>query len=316
MKEVDVEYPQSPDLVANQVDGIAGGIMDLMEDANPNASGTVIPAPAEDPADDGETPSTDGEEPSEPEGDDPEKYTIKWQGQEREVTQAELLDLAQKGFDYTQKTQALAQQRDQLAPYEGLAKLMQSDPVKAGQIAAILSGQAPQQQQAAPKQFDDPIEQLKWETKQDILAEVRREQAQALVPLHRQAALNQVRQQVQADPDYREIHQQIVEMVQSQPPAIQKTMFQQLDQDPQAYVEAFQFFKNKKTQQPPAVPKPVKKETRAPILDSGGVAAPEGVASKEKAQRLSKQKAAALRTGDNDALANWLQDSGALEHLY
>ena len=316
--QTDVEYPQPDGQEDGTMDGIADGIMDMLDNPDPNSAGVVEVKPAETSADDGKTTSTGGETTAESEGEEPEKYIIKWQGQDKEVTQEELLDLAQKGFDYTQKTQVLATERDQLAPYRGLANLIKSDPVKAAQIAAILSGQAPQVQQPEKKTFDDPIEQLKWETKQEALADLRKEMAASLAPLHRQQALNQVKAQVQADPDYKEVHAKIIEMVQAQPPALQKTMYLQLDQDPAAYLDAFQHFKTQKAQKPGTkeTPKPVRKETHAPILESGGVEAPAGIESKAKAERISKMKAKALRSGDPQAIADWLGASGALDHLY
>jgi hypothetical protein len=313
--ETDIEYPQSSDQVDGQVDGIAGGIMDLLDDPNPNASGIVKAKPAEPevvPEKGAVVPEEGADEP-----DEPDKYTIRWQGQDKEVTQAELLDLAQKGFDYTQKTQALAQERDNLAPMQGLATLLKSDPIKAAQIAAILSGQAPQAQ-PTKQTFDDPIEQLKHEMKNEALTELRREMQQNLAPMQRQQVLNQVKMQVQSDPDFQEIHAQIIEMVKAQPPSIQKTLYLQLDQDPSAYLETFQHLKDKRSQKPETKepPKPVKKESRAPILEAGGVEAPQGIESKAKTERISKLKVKALREGNPTAIADWLKASGAIDHLY
>ncbi len=306
MKETDVDFAQPDGQVEGKVDGIAGGIMDLIDNPDPDSSGVVEVQK--------ETVSTPPVTEVETTEEKQDVFKIKWQGQEKELSEEEIIDLAQKGFDYTQKTQALALERDQLAPYQGLANRIKADPALAQKIAVLLSGQ-PQEE---AKKFDDPIEQLKWETKQETMAEIRKELQQTLTPLHRQQALTQVRMQVQTDPDYREVHEKIIQMVQSQPPALQKNLYMQLDQDPNAYLQAFQFFKQQKSQvvTPLEQPKPIKKETRAPILESGGVAPLEGVEAKDKVQRLSKQKARALRTGDNDALASWLQESGALEHLY
>lgn len=306
--ETDFPYVQPPEIVDGQVDGIAGGIMDLLENQNPDHSGEAISREAKEE----EKAPKEPEPEKEPEpAEEPQKYTIKWQGQEKEVSQEELINFAQQGFDYTQKTQALSQERDQLAPLQGLATLLKSDPVKAAQIAAIISGQTPQQ----PKKFDDPIEQLKYETKQEALAEIRQEMAQSFAPLQRQQALNEVRMQVQSDPDYKEVHAQIIEMVKSQPPAIQRTMYQQLDQDPQAYMETFQQFKSKLTAPAKPAPAVVKRETKAPILATGGVASSDSIVSKEKTQKLSKQKAAALRSGDPIAIGDWLLESGAIDHI-
>lgn len=317
--EVDVNYPQPTGQEDGTVGSIANGIMDMLDNTAPNDSGVVEPKPAETSA----STEEDGKDevPSSESTVEPDKYIIKWQGQDKEVSRDELINLAQQGFDYTQKTQALADERNQLAPIQGLATIIQNDPVKAAQIAAIISGQAPQtQQEAAPTKptFDDPIEQLKWETKQEALAEIRKEMSAQIAPMQRMQVLNQVKQQIQADPDYPVVHQAIIDMVKAQPPAIQKTMYLQLDQDPVAYMDAFQFHKKnlatKKTNTTP--PTPVKKETRAPILESGGVSPPDGIEAKAKQERISKQKAKALRSGDPTEIANWLKSSGAIDHLY
>jgi len=312
-KETDFEYLQPPEVVAGQMDELAGGIMDMLDNPDPNHSAEVVPKkPETEPETAPETGTTEPETGTEETEEEPQKYTIKWQGQEKEVTQDELLNLAQQGFDYTKKTQSLAEERDQLAPFIGLAKKIQNDPLLASTIAAHLTGQAPPK----AKTFDDPIEQLKYETKQEALAEIRQEMQQNLVPLQRQQALNQVRMQVQADPDYREVHEQIINMVKEQPPAIQRTLYAQLDQDPTAYLEAFQHFKSKKATPTKPIPVAVKRETKAPILSSGGVQSPDSAVSQAKAQKLSKQKASALRSGDPIAIAEWMQASGALDHLY
>uniref|UniRef100_A0A6M3XW20 Uncharacterized protein n=2 Tax=viral metagenome TaxID=1070528 RepID=A0A6M3XW20_9ZZZZ len=339
--ETDFEFVQPQEIVDGQLDGIAGGIMDLMEDPDPNSSGAAVSKPATEVETEKE--ETEEETPEKPAGEEPDTYTIKWQGQDKEVTQEELMNLAQQGFDYTQKTQALAQERDQLAGVQGLATLLRSDPVKAAQIAAIISGQTPQKEPEKP-QFDDPIEQLKWETKQEVLADFRKEMQQNIGPLHRQSALSQIKAQIQTDPDYQEVHGAIMGQVMALPGAdelavafrearrmgqlspdlsnvrnsLAKNVYLQLDQDPATYMEMFQHFKTKKATalEPVTTAKVVKKETKAPFLDTGGVASVEGVVGKERTQRLTKQKASALRSGDPLAIADWLQDSGAINHLY
>ena len=315
--EVDVNYPQSSDHVDAQVDGIAGGIMDLLDDPDPNSSGIADVKPVE--TEPEVTPPVE----TPPVADTP-KHVIKWQGQDKEVSQDELITLAQQGYDYTQKTQALATERDNLAPIQGLATILRNDPLKAAQIAAIISGQAPIQTPVDTKPtFDDPIEQLKWEVKQEAKAEFQKEMQQQIVPMQRMQVLNQVKAQIQIDPDYKEVHQAIVDSIKAQPPAIQKTMYMQLDQDPAAYMDAFQFHKQalatKKTATTATTaspPTPIKKETHAPILESGGVSPPDGIESKAKQERISKQKAKALRSGDPTEIASWLKSSGAIDHLY
>jgi hypothetical protein len=314
-RQTDVNYPPAKEIVEGKIDGIAGGIMDLLENHDPNFSAVAQSKEAE-PAK--EEPEEKEEPPVESASEEPEddKYTIKWQGQEKEVTQKELIELAQKGFDYTQKTQALAEEKEQLAPYQGLANQIRSNPALAQQIASIIAGN--QVQKPEEKKFDDPVEQLKYETKQEALAEIRREMAQNLIPIHRQQALNQVRMQVQADPDYKAVHQKIIEMVQTLPPANQKVVYTQLDQDPQAYLNAFQFYKNQLATAPEdkPMPKVVKKETKAPFVDTGGISEQTEVVSAERTKKLRKQKAEALRKGDPISVANWLMESGAIDHLY
>ena len=72
------------------------------------------------------------EENADLEGDDPEEpepvetqealEEIQWNGETKHLTKSELKELAQKGFDYTQKTQQLAEQRQH---FEAQAKALQ-----------------------------------------------------------------------------------------------------------------------------------------------------------------------------------------------
>lgn len=71
-------------------------------------------APAEAPAEAAaeETPAEEApaEEPA-----PPRKLKLKYKGEEREVDEEEAVSLAQQGYDYTQKSQALAKEREELA---------------------------------------------------------------------------------------------------------------------------------------------------------------------------------------------------------
>lgn len=55
-------------------------------------------------------------------------FTLKVAGQERQVSQDELLALAQKGDDYTRKTQELAAERQRLASLDALYTALEADP--------------------------------------------------------------------------------------------------------------------------------------------------------------------------------------------
>lgn len=316
-KETEIEIPRSVDPMEGDLDDIAGGIMDLLEDDDPNSSGKVDPKPEELRETEGEVKEPAPEEPAKPD-DDTQIHKIKWQGREIEVSEKDLMELAQKGFDYTQKTQQLATERDELAPYMGLVNRIRTDPTLAQHIATYLTGNAPEPRgQEEPS--DDPVVQLKNEIRAEIMGDIRKELSANVTPIARAQVLDRVRMQVQADPDYNEIQQQILDMVSSQPPALQKTIFMQLDQDPEAYLQAFAHFKKLKTENPPKEqppkPKAVKRETRAPILETGGPAPAENLDNKARAEKLSKMKAKALRSGDNMALADWLIASGSIDHL-
>lgn len=312
--ETDFEYPQSEDVVDSKINDLAGGIMDMLDNTSPETGGTVESKHESEQPDQTAEPVTEQPDKEEPEKEEPtqDRYTIKWQGQEKEVTQDELFELAQKGYDYTKKTQDLAQERDNLAPYIGLANTIKARPDIANKVAELIAGKTPEQVQS----FDDPIEQLKYEIEQKAASIADQKIANALQPLQRVQVLNAVRAEVQRDPDYGKIHQSIIDMVKSQPPMVQKTLYAQLDQDPQAYLEAFQHFKKNMSPEVKELPKVVKKETHAPILESGGVETPSTIESKAKIERVTKLKAKAFRTGDPSELASWLRASGAIDHLY
>lgn len=314
-KETEIELPRSDDPMEGDLDNIADGIMGLLEDDDPNSSGKVDPKP-EEPREAEKAKGPDTKEPAEVE-DDAQIYTIKWQGKEVEVSGKDLMELAQKGFDYTQKTQQLAAERDEIAPYMGLVNRIRTDPTLAQHIATYLTGNV-SELKGKEEPSDDPVAQLKSEIRAEIMGELRKELSANVAPIARTQVLDRVRMQVQADPDYNEIQQQILDMVSSQPPALQKTLFMQLDQDPEAYLQTFAHFKKLKAESPPKEqppkPKAVKRETRAPILETGGPA-PSELDNKARAEKLSKMKAKALRSGDNLALADWLIASGSIDHL-
>jgi hypothetical protein len=318
VRETDIDFPQSTDLVDYQLDGIAGGIVDLLSDDNPDSSGVVEPNHETEVIEEvkEEVAEEETEEATEETEAVEDKYTIKWEGQEKEVTQKELFEFAQKGFDYTQKTQALARERDELAPYVGLAKAIKSDPALAAEIAAKLSGQPVTPPEKTT--FDDPLEEFEHKVYQKVMRDVETKLSQNITPLARQQAIDRFKVQVQSLPDYNEIHPLIVKMVQDAPPALQKDLYTRLDQDPDSYMQTYNHFKKLRgdTSVTKSAPKPVKKETKAPIVEAGGLAPATDISRKERQESLTKKKAKALRSGDNMAIADWLVDSGALEHLY
>jgi hypothetical protein len=308
-RETDFEYPQDEGIVASQVDGIAGGIMDMIDNTSPLDGGNVE-SKGEVEEEQTEAQAEEQTEETTP-ADEPEKYTIKWQGEEKEVTQDELIELAQKGFDYTKKTQDLSVERDNLAPYVGLANQIKARPELAQKIAELLTGT----QQVQQPQIDDPVEQLKYEMRKEAEQIADQKIKTAIDPLSQLQRINAVKAEVQRDPDYKKVQEEMVNLIKSQPPVLQEQLAKRLNEDIPTYLETFQFLK-KKLATEPVKPTPVKKETKAPLLEAGGVESPEMANNKAKTERLSKMKAKALRSGDPSEIASWLTDSGALDHLY
>lgn len=296
------------DQAEEAVNSITDSIVDMVDNTDPQNSAVMN---TEEPETEPEAPEAEPEK--EPESQS--KKTIKWQGKEVEIEPDKEVELLQKGYDYTQKTQELSRLKSELAPIEGLAKQIQSDP----KLAQYIAGYFQQKVVEEPKkpQFDDPIEELKWNIKQETIEEVRKSLVQPLqeqnqMMSHKQR-LDATRSQVQADPMYQKVQEKIVAYVQSLPPKLQHTTYLQLDQDPDAYQEAYSHFRKQlETNAPPV--NTVKKEERAPILESAGKA-PEVTGDTKKTERVAKAKAKALSSGDPSALADWLLQSGAIDHL-
>jgi len=249
------------------------------------------------------------------------KERIKWQGQEVEMPLDEIKNLAQMGFDYTKKTQDLAERQARIAPYEGFVNLFQRDPILAQEVASLIQKKRQPQEPQKPT-FDDPIEQLKWETRQETLKEVEEKfikpMQQHQGQMTHQQTLNQLRTQVQADPEYPKVQQAILGYVQSLPPSVQRTTALQLDQDPQAYTEMYQVFRSRlarpKTETTQTIEPEAAKTEKAPILEAAGKAN-EGGEIAAKRQSIAKMKQKALASGDPDAISQWLLKSGSLDNI-
>lgn len=265
-----------------------------------------------------------------------QRRKIKWQGQDVELEPDKEVELLQKGFDYTQKMQALAAERDLLTPHIGVVKAIQADPDLQRMIAEHLTGRpAETRREEKTPQFDDPIEQLKWEIRQDVLKEVEEKhvkpiQAQTQQMTHQQR-LSSVKADVQADPLFAEVQQAITANVQAiaqtMGPEIAGNMYRQLDQDPNAYLKAYHSMRpiiaarKSQSQSPPASggpppanrPEPTKREERAPILESANSAPTESEAreSNEKLKSLNKR----ARAGDYRALGELLLKGGMMKGI-
>jgi uncharacterized phage infection (PIP) family protein YhgE len=90
-------------------------------DPEPPAAPPVDEAPAEEPeqsadqAPESDEPTLDDfDEPVQPEQSAPDKFEIEWNGEKKVLGRDEVKELAQKGFDYTRKTQQLGEERTRL----------------------------------------------------------------------------------------------------------------------------------------------------------------------------------------------------------
>ena len=103
-----------------------------------------------------DTPDSSVEVQQEPTG---EAYTVKVDGEEREVSLNELRDGYQRQSDYTRKTQDLADERKRLQQAEAIVSALESDP--AGTLNALGDAFGVQGQPAAPtdsygSEWDEP----------------------------------------------------------------------------------------------------------------------------------------------------------------
>lgn len=292
------------------VDDLADGIIGMLDKTPDTEGATLADVPKE------ETEVKEVKEVAVEKEPQIEKKTIKWQGQEVEIDPEKEVELIQKGYDYTQKTQELSRKLNEIAPLEGLAKQLEKDPNLAKHIASYFQQEKPEKEPS----FDDPVEEFKYQTKQEILKEVQEKfvaplQEQAKIFTHQQA-LSQVKSTVAADPLYNNVQAAMVDYLKSLPPSLQQVTYMQLDQDPKAYMEAYGHFRKQvetKKTAPTELPE-AKKTERAPIVESAGKA-PEGVGNPKQTEKVSKLKRKALEEGDPKALADWLNQSGAIDHL-
>lgn len=307
----------------------ASGFVPEPEEGAP-VSQPIAAAPAPEPNDDGEpvnqpTPQV-------------RKLKIKVQGQELEVPETELVTLAQMGLDYTQKTQRLAERERSLAPMEGVVKQIQADPNLRKMILDYWNGQqvvqqAPIKPVVDPAKANDPVEILKAEIlaqiRNELVPEMQQHTAQTVQravnagvqPVQQEVAIAQTMQKVMSDPLYLQVQQSLGNMVRSLPPEIGQKVFAELDGNPEVYMKTYLQHRQQVAakmqgagQQPIDPAQPVRQVTHAPLLEaSGGAPPPAGQEGRKK--RSEKAKAALLKTGDVTALSDWLQSSGALDHI-
>lgn len=310
------------------LDALINGVVDLVDGTDPLEYGTATPrveesVPLEEEAEVEDSPVEEQPAPPAPE---PSKHKITWNGQEVELTHDELLAKAQMGFDYTQKTQELSKKASELAPLEGLMRQMNQDPGLATHIATYFrdraNPQAPPVQQRPVQETppEDPIDRLKWDMRNEIMAQVRQEMQQAAAPILHQQNVQTTLMRLQQDPDFRDVHGEIVKHVESLPQSIKGLVVHKLDNDPRAYMEMFAEKKKevaaRRVTQTNPTPTPVatKVESKAPVLEGVGNQPTVSDVANRKANN-AKMKKKALESGDPNALAEWLLASGGIDHI-
>lgn len=225
----------------------------------------------------------------------PVSKKIKHNGQEVEVPADKEIEYLQKGYDYDFKLAQIDAERTKLAAYNGMVQAIETSPAIRQKVSEALGYQPPQ---AAPEvpQFDDPIEQLKYETIQATLKAVQEQyiapmQAQTQQSAHMQH-LNSVRQQVQADPQFQEVQTAIMDQIKALPESVGKNLYLQLDQDPNAYIEMFKTVKARlkptepQTTPQSEAPQPTKRETKAPLLETGNTPPPDPSEQQKQQERI------------------------------
>ena len=244
------------------------------------------------------------------------KRKIKHNGVEVEIDPDQEESLISMGYDYTRKTQEVADMRKKVEPYAYLIDAMNANADLKEKIVGVLKGDTPKE-----KPPEDPVELVKFEAKQEALKEAEQTIAKPLkeeiARLAYKQAVDAAKARVQADPMAKEVHAAIVEVIKTMPESIGRPFYNRIDNDPQAYLETYEQQrailvakqKQKESEKPPEsdeVPKPTKRETHAPILESGGKSVTEPSSQKEMNAKI-KELTRRSKAGDFQALGELLE---------
>lgn len=108
-----------------------------------------------------DTDSDEEEEDAEESDDDEPRYRVKMAGEEREITQSELIKLAQQGADYTKKSQQVAEERKRLEAESKVIIEARKERMEYAQrlqaLQQYLEQQAPQADDLEYLKENDPI---------------------------------------------------------------------------------------------------------------------------------------------------------------
>ena len=289
----------------------------LMDSAAERASGDY----RQDHDDQGEETIVEDREPEQtPEPEQPQSYEAPQHWSEVDRQQFRKLPPSQQEFllnrhsameaDYTKKAQQVAEYRQQIAQF-----LQQQE-------AQRQQAQQPKQQERP--EFSDPVEELKWEAKEAAKAELQKEfqsRDQRLNAVQHQMYIEGVKQHFKTDPMYPQVQQLIQEHVKNLPPSVGQDLYRRLDADPRAYAEMYQTVRGRLSQlaqqQPQrqqSQPTAVRRETKAPILESGG-GDPGSHVSKAKTKQNDIIKRVRTGKASSGDLGSYLESLGAIDRL-
>lgn len=323
----------SPEQTADeQFDGLMAAAADRMAGVQPPA-----PAPAAETTQDAEP--VEPEAKSEPQEEGPRLLRIKVNGEEMELPEDKLVALAQQGVDYTRKTQALSERSKQLEAWSAVIGRIQSDPQLQSRFKALFDdsqAQAPAQQPQGNEPPADPIDRLKWEIRQEVLAEVEgkiKPLAERPAQLEQAMTLQAFKSEIQRDPVYPQALKLVQQYVANQPEFAREALYQRLDRDPRAFLEVYgparahalaQAQQAQQAREVQAAPEPkpaqvqrtVKPREAAPTLESAGGAPAAGVESTRRSQDLKTlTKRVRSNQADGQDLVAYLDLTGALKRM-
>ncbi len=258
------------------------------------------------------------------------KHKFTADGQEIEVEESKLYELAAGGLNYTRKMQELAAERDKISAYQALTKRLETDPQFANSVIELLQPQQPQQaqQQTPPAHPEDPVQRIAWEAAQQARQQLMTELApvlQRIQPLEHQVTVQRVIGDLQRDPLFDSVRQAIPAYIQSYPPSMQEVVAQRLNADPQALVEAYGHIRGVlerqgqgQANQAQSTPTTVKSSTprpQAPQLEApGGTVTPSKDADTAKRLKAVRGRITSGQANDAD-LASFLTLSGAVARM-
>lgn len=226
----------------------------------------------------------------------PQEMREKFDALPRDGQEALLYQSKQLESGYNKKFQQLAKDRERDAAFDGMVQEFQRNPNFAKHVMGFFEQQQAQQaQQQVDDPYglgprpDDPIEQLQYDAavkayqalEKKLGPQLKQREEQSRQMEHQmvvQRVLNDVRQ----DPLFDKVYGGIAEYIQSQPEMFRPGLYQQLDSDPRAFIETYNWVRQHvvgRMQQTPTKreepqqqqqPRVEPRKEQAPILESSG----------------------------------------------